>query len=272
MRAIKANLFEIIFIFLIGIMFCENIRSWVINWMDFDSFYAAGFFMLAFSVYLVKKNYKGFSAIKPEPAWYGVLFLLFGLVLYVVGNKGDYEYIANASFPFFMAGSILCLRGKEFFLTALFPLIIFTSAIPVFPLNRITMPFQLISARATTLVLSALGLNAANEGNIILLESHRISVVAGCSGLKSLYSLFFICLIYSYFINTGIIKKIFFVAASIPLALFMNIMRILAVSFYVLYNGEQHAESFHDSMGMAVYFISIILIVMAARALENNED
>jgi len=272
MKIVKDNIFEIIFILIIALLFHENVSDWIKKWSDFDSFYAFGFFMLAFVVYLIRKNYKILSEIKNNPSWWGIPLLLIGLFLYVIGVRADYDYIANTSFPFFVAGLLLVIKGKEFFIAILFPLILLSFAIPVLPLHRITMPFQLLSAEITTFILSFLGLQAVNDGNIILLEGHRISVVAGCSGLKSLYSIFFICVIYSYFINTSFIKKIGFVIASIPLALSMNVFRILTVSFYVLYNGEEHAEAFHDGAGVVAYVISIALIILVSMLIEDNKE
>ena len=111
-----------------------------------------------------------------------------------------------------------------------------------------------------------------NEGNIIFLEQYRISVIPGCSGLKSSFSLFFLCIIYSYFIETTFLKKIGFVALSLPLALFMNVIRLLAVCFFVLYNGTEHVEAFHDNAGIVAYIIDITIVLFIARILENKEE
>jgi exosortase len=272
MKQIRDKFPEILAISLFCLMFSKQASSWVSEWSNLDSFYAFGFFMLGFIFYVIRENYQKYSNIELKPSWVGIIFLIFGLCLYVFGVRADYEYIANASVPAFLVGAFICFRGIKFTKTVLFTVILFTFALPVLPLHRITMPFQLLSAKATTFILSFLGLNAFNEGNSILLENQRISVVAGCSGLKSLYSIFFICVIYAYFINSSLFKKIWFVILSIPLALAMNILRILSVSFFVLYNGHENAESFHDNAGIVVYILSIGIIVFSAGLINKKPE
>lgn len=271
MKAIKSNTFEITFLFILGFMFFNLSQEWVSQWLEVDSFYSFGLFLLIFVGYLIKKDYEKLSGLITKGSWYGIPFLILGFFLYVIGIRAEYDFVANAAFPVFIAGAILVFKGKELFKALLFPLILLTFALPVLPLHRITMPFQLLSAEITTATLNFLGLNAVNMGNIISVEGHTISVVAGCSGLKSLYALFFICVIYSYFIKTSLKRKFYFVSASIPFAIFMNVLRILAVSFFVMYNGEQDAKDFHDAAGTIVYIISIIVIIVISRLIENDD-
>ncbi len=269
---VKNYIFEILILVVLIILYSSYIPVWISLWSDFDSFYAFGFFMLAFIGYLFKENFEEYKKIEKKPSYsWSLPFLIGGLILYMLGIRADFEYFVSLSLPVFIAGIILMLYGPKFFKAMLFPLILFAFVLPVFPLHRITLPMQLFSADLTTHLLTMFNINAFNEGNIIYIEQYRVAVVPGCSGLKSLYSLFFIGVIYSYFINAHLIKKILFVFSSIPLALFMNVLRITVVGFYVLYNGQENAEHFHDDVGLVVYILSFGVIFLISRLIEEKQ-
>lgn len=268
----KNIFFELLIIFMLVLMFHNYLNDWVSEWSNFDSFYAFGFFSLAFIGYFLKENYVVLKNIEKKPSAFGIVFLFIGLLVYVVGIRADYSFMTSLALPMFIFGIILSLYGKKMIFKLLIPIILFTFSLPIFPLHRITMPLQLFSAQAAHILLSSLGVPAHHEGSLLLVGNYRLSVEPGCSGLKSVSSLFFISLIYTYFIKSEFTKKIFFVAASIPLALFMNILRLTFSGFYALYNGYHGLLEFHDGVGIVGYIISIGIIILFARFIENKTE
>jgi len=49
-------------------------------------------------------------------------------------------------------------------------------------------------------------------------------------------------------------------------------LRILAVSLYVLYNGTENADKFHDNVGIAVYIISFAIIFYTANMIQEKGE
>lgn len=269
---IKKIGFEISIIIILSIMYLKFIPVWFKEWSNFDSFYAFGFFMLAFQVYFFKTNWNAIKLIPKNPSYTGILFLIPGFILYTVGIKAGYDYLTNLALPFFLIGIILSCYGIKLLKFSFIPLILFTFALPILPLHRLTMPLQLASASITSHIMNFLGIVSHNEGSTLFVEKYRIAVAPGCSGLKSLSTLFFICLIYAYFIRTTFFKKSLFVLASFPIAISINVLRILFVGFYALYNGYNGLVEFHDNAGLVGYVLSIAIIVPLAQFIESKPE
>lgn len=272
MKNVKKYLTELVAVSLLTMMYRDYLPAWVGEWSDFESFYAFGFFMIAFLAYLFIQHKDYLLNIPKSKSLLGIPLLLAGSFLYIAGIKGSMEFLVSSSLPLFLGGIILTLYGRKTFLYILLPLVLFALTLPIFPLHRITMPLQMVSADLASGLLRFLGISSFNEGSIIFVERFRLSVTPGCSGLKSLYSVFFISIIYSYFINAKIIKKLGFVLISLPLALLLNAFRIVTVGFYALYNGYNGIDKFHDDMGLVFYVIAIGLIFTISKFVEEKVE
>lgn len=268
----KKFFLEFSIIFSIFFLYLAYIPGWTKEWLNPDSFYAFGVFLFIFIIYYLKENFTSLLNTEKKSSKTGYIFLFAASLLYIVGVKAEYIYLISFSLPLFISGTILLLYGKKVFIKLLFPLVLFTFTLPIFSMYRITNPLQTLSSNCSTGLLKSLGIAAFNQGNTIYINQHRLAIVAGCSGVKSLFSLFFISIIYSYFINGDLWKKIMFVILSVPLALVMNILRITFVGFYVLYNGTGGVEEVHDMAGIAGYIISIGLMTLLAQKIKNKKE
>lgn len=271
-KTIRKYFSEIVIVLVLCLMYRNYLPAWIAEWADFDSFYAFGFFLIAFLVYLFYTHKEELLKIPKNKDASGFLILFAGLVLYIVGVKGVLEFFVSLSLPVFIGGTVLTIYGKKTFFRILLPLVLFGLTLPVFPLHRITMPLQMISAKFASGLLSFLGIPTFNEGSILYVENIRMSVTPGCSGVKSLYSVFFISIIYSYFINAKFIKKVGFILLSLPLALMLNVLRITVVGFYALYNGYEGLDKFHDDLGLVFYVIAIGLIFSISKLIEIKKE
>lgn len=271
-KNIKKFYFEIIIGIILVIMYLSYLPNWFSEWTNSESPYSFAFFMFAFIIYFLKINYKNLANTPKTGSMYGMFLLLTGFVLYIIGLRADINYFASLSFPVFVSGIILSLYGFKFLKVVLIPLILLTFTFPIFPIHRITMPLQLLSSSLTSHLLNFLGINSFTEGSVINVENHRLAVVAGCSGLRSLSTLFFTSIIFTYFLQTRKIKKIFYVLFSIPLTITMNILRLTTVSFYSLYNGTDGLMKFHDDIGIVFSIISISILVLIAKYIDNDKQ
>lgn len=269
---LKKQCFELFLVGFLVVMYYKNIMEWIDNWLNFDSFYAFGIFMLVFIGYLVKKSFNDIKNTEKTPSKLGILFLIAGFALYVAGNRTDYVYAVNLSLPCFISGIILALYGQKVFKMVLIPIFLFTMCIPTFVIGRLTLPLQLLSSEIASSIINFLGVHSFNEGNILLVNGYKLSVTPGCSGLKSVYSLFFLSIIYAYFINAGKAKKALFILASLPVAMSLNVLRIITVGFYALYNGYEGLMEFHDGAGIVAYIAAIGIILCLSRLIEDNKE
>ena len=226
--------------------------------------------MLFFIGYLFKENYQTLINTEKKSNPLGIVFLVFGLILYIFGAKTDYIYLFNLSTAFFLSGAVLFVYGSKILLFSALPIAFFTLSIPVFAIQRLIVFLQMLSTHLSSGIINFLGVHSRYEGVILYVEQFRISVAPACSGLKSLYSLFFISMIYSYFIKTTRLNKLLFVVLSLPFAIVLNSLRITIVGFYALYNGYEGIMKFHDIVGIVFYFIAIGIMLLASKLIEDS--
>lgn len=266
----KKFYFEAILLVIIAMMYKDYFPGWFTQWSNIDSAYAYAFFIFAFIVYFIKINYENLANIPKNIDYRGGILLIPGLISYVAGIRTDISYLTCISLPLFISGTILTLYGGKIFKKLLLPLILFAFAFPIFPIHRITIPMQNISAFLTSGFLNFLGVDAHSQASLITVGDYKLSVVAGCSGLRSLSTFLFTGIIFTYFMKTSIIKKVLFASFTIPLSVIMNVLRLSIVGFYALYNGYEGIEEFHDNLGIVVAIMSISIMVITAKFIENN--
>lgn len=188
-RLLRKFIFELFLVFILIIMYKESIPAWFKEWTDADSFYALGFFVIGFNFYYIKTNFALLKEIPKSSSFIGIILVIISSLLYIVGTRGSMDYLIGSSLPILISGIILSIYGVETFKKLLTPIVLLALILPILPLHRITMPLQIISTEISSAVLKFLGLNSFTEGSILYINNFRLAVVAGCSGLKSLFSL-----------------------------------------------------------------------------------
>lgn len=272
LQLFKKFFFETTILILIVFMYKNYMVDWVKEWSDIDSFYGFGFLLLGFFAYLLKENFEKIKNMEKFQNPWGIAIIIPALILYIFGYRASIHYLVNISFPVLISGIILTFYGNKLFKITLLPLFLFSFATPIIPLFRLTMMLQLLSAKLSAKLLSILGLAAYNEGSIVTVNNYKLAVVAGCSGLKSLSTLMFTAIMSCYFCNIKLLKKIFVVLFCIPLAVIMNTIRISTVGFYVIYNGYEGMEKFHDNLGIFIFLISLGIIILLIKTFEDSQE
>ena len=268
----KKFIFEIFLIIILVFMYKDYFPVWIKEWSDLESFYGLGFFIIGFNIYFIKTNWSALKEIPKASSPIGLILILISVLLYIIGFRGNMDYAVNLSFPMLISGVILAIYGFELLKKLLMPIFLSALILPIFPLHRLTMPLQLISTKISSEVLTGLGINSFNEGSILYVNHFRLSVVAGCSGLKSLTSLVFVSAIASYFEKVSRFKALFYLLLTFPLAIFMNVVRISITALYGLYNGNPGLEQFHDYLGLVINAISIALLIFIIRTNEKKAE
>ena len=260
---------EVAIILLLILMYYKPLLSSVLEWLNPDSFYSYGLFLPLFLVLYYKKNSKKFKETYKISSNLGFLSLIPGIAFYFVGIRIEYQFLINLSFIMILAGIILLIWGRKVFIDCILPLFIVSMCLPFFSIIRLTVPMQIFFSKSTALLLHALGVKAVNIGSTVYMNGYSISVAPGCSGLKSLLNLTVLGLMYSYFINTSLIKKTLFILSSFPISFITNILRISLSGFYVIFNGYKGFETFHFLLGLVFYIIGMFLMLFISNYIEE---
>jgi len=94
------------------------------------------------------------------------------------------------------------------------------------------------------------------------LGSYKLEVVEACSGLTYLYPLLWFGCIFAYMYRTTAWKRVLVIFSTIPVAVFLNSIRIGAIGVLVNKFGNSMAEGFlHAFEGWAVFMVCVAILL-----------
>ena len=250
-------------IILIGFLYHDVIGRLVHIWVT-DSDQAHGLLLVAVAGYLVFHRRKRISQIKPE-TWLPGLFIMVGaMALLLMGQVVVEYFVTRASLIILLAGIIGFLLGKNVLKVCLFPLFLFLLAIPLpaIVVNSLTLPLKALFSSLAAEMLRAMGVSILQEGNILKTPQIMLEVVNACSGIRSVFSLFVLALLFSSDMD-GYIQKALLLIITIPLAIFTNALRITATGMLATHWDPKTALGFyHGFSGWVIFALSLVLLLL----------
>lgn len=254
----------------VTVVYLPILRAMMIHWRV-DPDYSHGFFVLPLALFFAYEKKYQLEAAPISGSWSGVLLLAFGLALLALGQLGSLLTPLRAGFIVTLMGLVLLLLGWPIFRILLFPLCFLLLMVPL-PrslVNVIAFPLQLIAAEAAVWFLQLLALPVNLEGNIIHLASGDLFVAEACSGLRSLMALLTLGIVFAHFFRRGrIVQQVVLVASTIPIAIFVNAVRVALTGFLAHSYGQTVASGFiHDFQGLITFSIAFVLLLGEAKLL-----
>jgi exosortase len=194
----------------------------------------------------------------------GAVLLCALLVIYVVARiTGILELEGMAMYASIVSDFYLLVGGA--LLRALwFPILYLAVALP--PPDQVvtflTQPLKIGISQGSVSLLHALGFPIASSGVTIQVANYELLVAAACAGLNSIISLSAICLFYVYLRHKSDWVAFVTVAALVvPVAIFSNLIRVLALILVTYYLGEAAGQGFlHDFAGLTVFMVALLTI------------
>ncbi|MGA8213708.1 MAG: exosortase/archaeosortase family protein [Candidatus Sulfotelmatobacter sp.] len=242
------------------------------QWYD-DPNYSHGFFVPAFSGYLIWNKRRQIGAIKAIPSVWGAILVLGPLAVLYLGSLGSELFLQRISLVGVIAGLIVYFTGWRRLRAVAFPMVFlfFMIPLPAMIYNQIVFPLQLLASRFATSCLETLNLfPVLREGNLLILDGYTLEVVDACSGIRSLTSLVALAMGYSYLAERRLGIRIFLVLAMVPVAIVSNGIRVVITGLLVNYFGISAAEGFiHSFSGWAIFLISVMLLLALHRLINT---
>jgi exosortase len=251
-------------------LYAPVLRHLVGQWVH-DPNYSHGFFVPAFSLFVIWNERDRLRKLPFEPSWSGLLVLALGLVVLAAGILGAELFFSRVSLLLSIAGLLVLTCGWNYFRAVFFPwlFLLFMIPIPTIVFNEITFPLQLLASRAAAYALPLLGVPVLREGNIIQLPAMALEVAEACSGIRSLMSLATLAIIYGYLMEPRTAIRVILALASVPIAVFANSLRIVGTGLLVQYWDPDKAQGFfHAFSGWLIFVVSLILLFLLHRALQ----
>jgi exosortase len=232
-----------------------------------DPNYTHGFFVPLFSLFLIWESRGKLAALQVKPSWWGLVMLVLALMALVLGTIGSGFFLSRVSLLLLICGMVVFLAGWKHLASISFPLAFLILMIPSSTLvDQITFPLQLLASKTATLLLTGVGVPAVREGNIILLPTARLEVAEACSGIRSLFSLITLTVIYGYLAETRTGVRVLLALIAVPVSILANALRIAVTGLVVQYWGLEGAEgTLHLLSGWLIFAASLLLIFVLHR-------
>ncbi len=232
-----------------------------------DPNYTHGFFVPVFSLFLLWEGRAKLAALRMKPSWWGLAMLVFALIALVLGTVSSGFFLSRASLLLLVCGVVVFLAGWEHLAAISFPLAFLILMIPSSTLvDQITFPLQILASKTATFLLTVVGVSAVREGNIIVLSTARLEVAEACSGIRSLFSLITLTVIYGYLAETKTGVRILLALIAVPVSILANAVRIAVTGLVVHYWGLEGAQgTLHLLSGWLIFAGSLLLIFFLHR-------
>lgn len=254
---------------LLAYLYVSIVHRLVDQWWS-DPNFSHGFFVPAFSAFLIWKDRKRLAKMDLRPSWSGLVVIGGGLGILIFGVLGAELFLSRTSLLFVIAGLVIYFAGWRFFRAVLFPWIFLFLMVPppTLVMNLITIPLQFLASDLATWFLRLFGVPVLQNGNVIQLSNMSLEVVEACSGIRSLISLGTLAIVYGYLLETDNAIRVILALAAVPIAVLANGLRIMGTGLTGLYWDPDKAQGFfHEFSGWVIFVLSLITLFILHAAL-----
>lgn len=212
------------------------------------------------------------NASKP-PLGFAALGFLIAVALYVFGRPYDLLAIeASGVYLFFLVTAMMTL-GLRPMRANVFPFLYFAFLIPIpgWIMDQLTSPLRMLVSAVATRVLELAGYPIDRQGIVIFIAQYRLLVEDACSGMNSLIGLIAVMLFYIYIIHRAALRySLVLGAAIVPIAVIVNIVRVMALILLTYYAGDEVAQGFlHVTTGIVLFAAALGLTILLEKVLRT---
>ncbi len=242
---------------------------------------------------LVYREREKLTTLPLQGSWWGVVVMSLAMMLYWIGYKVDTGYLGFASIQLTLAGLILLMAGKQWMRVLFLAWVFMIFAWPLFPLdNMLAARLKIPTAQIGAKLVSLMGIDVIREGSALQSaadyaagikqgEKFTLDVSESCSGMRSLYALIMVAVLYGFLALNRSSSRLILAASAIPLAVLGNVVRLLLLTVGVLLFGQEiavgnfinnHQEEsfFHLLAGYIVFAIALIGMFALATLLDKR--
>lgn len=243
-------------------LYYNTIYKMVIDW-TIDDNYSHGFLIPAIAGFLIWLERDRLRAIQVKPANSGLVPLAGSLAFYAITHIGAELFTMRFSMILVMLSATVFLAGWKMTKALLLPLLylVFMIPLPAIIWNKIAFPLKLFATKLAVGTIKLLQISVYSEGNVIHLANTTLEVVDACSGLRSLTSLLALSAAFALICNHTLIKKWLLFLSAVPIAIFVNIVRLTVTAILSARFGEKAAQGFlHDMSGLLIFFLALVFL------------
>jgi len=240
-------------------------------WSGQDGYYSHGFLVPVIVGYIIYRRWPDIKSIPVRPGWFALVPLLATLVLMRAGFVASMWFVMSACFILTLLFGIWLVAGIRWMWALFFPVAYTAFALPLFgsTIEQYSNPLQQISTTAAYELLKAMGMDMYRDaGNTtIYLNRFILDVGVPCSGLKLILAL---TAFTTFFILIARLKwwaNVVLALIVLPLAVFINGLRIALIGVVGETYGSDAGHTFHDWSGYLTLLLCFFILFKFARLL-----
>jgi exosortase len=226
----------------LAVCYAPVLHGLYLHWMT-DEDMGHGFVVPLVIVWIVWRERERLMKLPSRPSVWGLAAMLFGALLQSAATLSAGLFLGSVALLVSLAGVVVFVYGFGVMHAAAFPALLSLFMLPKLSIvyTKVTLPLQLLASEIADAALTAAGQQVARNGTILTVNGHSVEVAEACSGIRYLLPLAFVALIYGYLVEARPWMRIVLFAASVPLAILANGLRVGAMAaFPVLESGTPH--------------------------------
>lgn len=219
----------------------------------------------------------------------GFALIVFALFFYFAGFRANNFYCGYLAIMTLLAGAALWLEGRQRARVHLFAWLMLGFMWPLpFLEESIGYQMRLLMVKTTGFVLNVIGVDSLVSGTALQSmpnielgrkagELFSVGIAAPCSGMRSLFALLVVGVLFSYFRQRVMWRRLALFSTILPIALVANMVRILVLIFAAMIFGqhwaigdaEKEVSTFHEATGIVVFLVALLLLQAASWLLNH---
>jgi len=237
-------------------------------WTDED--YSYGFLIPIISAYILWDKRDVIRKLHVKSSWAVLPGLIFFVLLSIYGILGSSGNISMPSLPILIILFAIFCFGWAAIKELIVPLgfLVFMIPVPAILERYLGLVLKSVSSRMGGAIIDALNIPVHVSGNVIDLGVTQLQVVDACSGMRYLFALLALGVVYAYFFEKATWKRIVAVLSTIPIAVITNGIRIGITGILTEKYGAAMAEGFfHGFSGWVLFMVAFACLFVVGRIL-----
>lgn len=258
---IKIGLIAAAFLF----AYNNAISLMVWTWLNRDD-YSHGFLVPLISLYFVWSERQKLKQIPVQPNIVGGIFLfLLSAAMISLGTISSVGIVQQIAIIVAVPAIVWLLLGTGYLKALALPLAYLIFMVPILDVivERIRLPFQLITAKSSGIILKFLGIPVFQNMEYIELPGITLQVADVCSGVNYFVSIISIAIPLAYFALRGWKPRSLMLLFAIFIGVMANIIRVVLIGIWA-YNGADIVHGpLHIFQGLFVSVFGFVALFTA---------
>lgn len=195
--------------------------------------------------------------------WPGVAVVILSILIGLAGILANIDDIVAYALIIWVAGVLLISwgwsQGKHFWHGVVH--LVYMLPLPGVIYYKTTTSLQFISSELGVWFLRLFDVPVFLDGNIIDLGTLKLHVAEACSGLRYMFPIMSFSYIFAILYRGPVWQKLTLLLAAVPIAIFMNSVRIAVAGIIVQYYGNEWLDGFtHFFEGWVIFLCCIVIL------------